>query len=86
MAQQIFSDDLATINIANANVTIALRKRMDNFTAKLGRVTGVLIYRDERVGLLMIDDEVIDIPVTRPKKLLVAEAIAKAAGLCQAAV
>ena len=77
--------DLVRVEIRAGAVFIEPQKRMEKYTVPLGRVNGVLIYRDERIGILMLDDEVIDVPVNRPHKLLIAEGIAKAAGFTRSA-
>lgn len=75
----IFMCELARVEIRAGAVLIEPRKRMEKYTVPLGRICGVLIYRDERIGILLLDDQVIDVPMNRPHKLLVAETIAKAA-------
>ena len=49
------------------------------------KIAGILLYKDARLGILLSNEDLIDIPVAPPDKMAIARAVTKMAGLLSAA-
>lgn len=78
----VFESYESTIRLTRGVLIIS---RPISLSLPLMQIEGIILYRDHRIGFILSNDEVVDVPAPEADKLRIAEAISKAAGIASAA-